>query len=82
MTQFDPNGFLVELKDYVTLKDGRPTVVEKVPFCIDPKTQEEFLHVSVYEELWKILHSSTPPIRHITGDVFQMPSFESELKNA
>jgi hypothetical protein len=73
MTQlgFDHEGFEIEFKDFVTLKDGRAIVVEGVPHCIHPETREEFLHASVYEQVWDIIYQpSSEPIRQFVGDVF------------
>lgn len=82
MIEFDAADFQVEFKSYVTIQNGRAIVIENVPYCIDPRTKEEFLHAKVYEELWNILHGSQSPVRQITGDVYQMTAFGKAVKHA
>jgi hypothetical protein len=78
--EFDHEGFEIELKDFMTFKDRRAVVVEGVPHCIHPETREEFLHASVYEQVWNIIHQpSTEAIRQFNGDVF---AYKSESTHA
>lgn len=65
----DLDGFLIEKGDYIAWKDNQPVLIEGVPFCIDPKTQEKYLHASVFQQVHDIIHNQEP-YRQILAQVF------------